>query len=241
MIILPAIDIHNGQAVRLVKGDYSTAQKVAADPLETALGFARQGARWLHMVDLDGSKDGTTPNFSLFAEAARLFPGKMELGGGIRSLDTVEQYLSAGVERVILGSAAVQNPSLVRDAVRAFGERIAVGIDARDGYVATGGWLETSEVYFTVLAREMEQAGVRTFIFTDIARDGTLSGPNLDRLRELQAATGAQIVASGGIRSFSDVRDCAKLGLYGAICGKSLYAGTLSLREALTLETEEWV
>lgn len=238
MIILPAIDIHDGQAVRLVKGDYATAQKVAADPVETALSFARAGARWLHMVDLDGAKDGTTPNFDLFAEVARKFPGRMELGGGIRSMDAVERYLSAGVERVILGSAAVQNPELVTAAVRAFGGRIAVGIDARDGYAATGGWLETSEVYFTDLAREMERAGVRTFIFTDIARDGTLSGPNLDRLRELRDATDAQIIASGGVRTLGDLRGCAALGLYGAICGKSLYAGTLSLAEALTLETE---
>ena len=234
MIILPAIDIKDKTCVRLYKGDFSTVEKVAEDPLETALSFKQQGAEWLHMVDLDGAKDALPKNRDIFLDVAAHSGLKVEVGGGIRSLDTVEAYLSGGISRVILGSAAVKDPELVFSAVREYGNRIAVGIDAKDGMVAVEGWLDGSEVYFTGLAVQMEKAGVETIIFTDISKDGTLSGPNLSQLSALQKAVSCNIIASGGISDRKDIRALYQAGLYGAICGKSLYRGTLTLRDALT-------
>ena len=234
MIILPAIDIKDKTCVRLYKGDFSTVEKVAEDPLETALSFKQQGAEWLHMVDLDGAKDALPKNRDIFLDVAAHSGLKVEVGGGIRSLDTVEAYLSGGISRVILGSAAVKDPELVFSAVREYGNRIAVGIDAKDGMVAVEGWLDGSEVYFTDLAVQMEIAGVETIIFTDISKDGTLSGPNLSQLSALQKAVSCNIIASGGISDRKDIRALYQAGLYGAICGKSLYRGTLTLRDALT-------
>lgn len=234
MIILPAIDIKDGACVRLYKGDFGTVEKVAEDPLETARSFEAKGARWLHMVDLDGAKDAVPKNAGVFLDVAAHTSLKVEVGGGIRSLDTAERYLSGGVSRVILGSAAVKNPELVRQALRAFGpERIAVGIDAKNGMVSVEGWLDSSTVHYLDLAREMERAGVRTIIFTDIAKDGTLEGPNLSQLEQLSRAVGCDIVASGGISNLSDIIALRKLNLYGAICGKSIYKGTLRLEQAL--------
>ncbi len=239
MIILPAIDIHNGQCVRLVKGDYATAHKVAEDPLQTALEFEKQGAKWLHMVDLDGAKDKALSNRSIFVDVAQNTRLQVEVGGGIRDLKSMEAYLSNGIARVILGSVALKKPALVREAVKEFGgERIVVGIDAREGLVATEGWLDTSDVPYTELAQKMEGSGVRCIIFTDIARDGTLQGPNLSQLKELQKTVSCEIIASGGIRGASDIEDLCAQGLYGAICGKSLYAGSLSLRRALEICAE---
>ena len=234
MIILPAIDIKDKTCVRLYKGDFSTVEKVAEDPLETALSFKQEGAEWLHMVDLDGAKDALPKNRDIFLDVAAHSGLKVEVGGGIRSLDTVEAYLSGGISRVILGSAAVKDPELVFSAVREYGSRIAVGIDAKDGMVAVEGWLDGSEVYFTDLAVQMEKAGVETIIFTDISKDGTLSGPNLSQLSALQKAVSCNIIASGGISDRKDIRALYQAGLYGAICGKSLYRGTLTLRDALT-------
>ena len=234
MIILPAIDIKDKTCVRLYKGDFSTVEKVAEDPLETALSFKQEGAEWLHMVDLDGAKDALPKNRDIFLNVAAHSGLKVEVGGGIRSLDTVESYLSGGISRVILGSAAVKDPELVFSAVREYGNRIAVGIDAKDGMVAVEGWLDGSEVYFTDLAVQMEKAGVETIIFTDISKDGTLSGPNLSQLSALQKAVSCNIIASGGISDRKDIRALYQAGLYGAICGKSLYRGTLTLQDALT-------
>lgn len=238
MIILPAIDIKGGACVRLYKGDFSTAHKVADDPLSTARSFREAGAEWIHMVDLDGAKDARPQNAEIFFSVAKESGLKVELGGGIRNLDTVEYYLQGGISRVILGSAAVHNPTLVKEAVAEYGDRIAVGIDAKEGYVAVDGWLDKSEVYFLDLAREMEGVGVKTIIFTDIARDGTLSGPNLAPLRELKEQTHCQIIASGGISGPDDIKAVKALGLYGVICGKALYAQTLSLTEALRIAKE---
>ena len=234
MIILPAIDIKDKTCVRLYKGDFSTVEKVAEDPLETALSFKQQGAEWLHMVDLDGAKDALPKNRDIFLDVAAHSGLKVEVGGGIRSLDTVEAYLSGGISRVILGSAAVKDPELVFSAVREYGNRIAVGIDAKDGMVAVEGWLDGSEVYFTDLAVQMEKAGVETIIFTDISKDGTLSGQNLSQLSALQKAVSCNIIARGGISDRKDIHALYQAGLYGAICGKSLYRGTLTLRDALT-------
>lgn len=235
MIILPAIDIKDGNCVRLFKGDYGTVQKVAESYMDTARSFEAVGAEWIHMVDLDGAKDATQQNKDIFVDVAKNTGLRVEVGGGIRSLDTVEMYLSAGISRVIIGSAAVKNPQLVKDAVKEFGERIAVGIDAKNGYVATEGWLETSDVLFTVLAKEMSRIGVKYIIFTDISKDGTLSGVNAEQLEQINISCSAEIIASGGVHTIEDIRICKRLGLYGTICGKSLYSGSLDLKEAISL------
>lgn len=234
MIILPAIDIKDGNCVRLFKGDYNTVQKVAENYMDTARSFEAAGAQWIHMVDLDGAKDATQQNKEIFVSVAKNTGLKVEVGGGIRSLDTVEMYLSAGISRVIIGSAAVKNPALVKDAVREYGDKIAVGIDAKNGYVATEGWLETSDVYFTDLAKAMSDVGVKYIIFTDISKDGTLSGVNAQQLDEINRACSANIIASGGVHTIEDITTCRKLGLYGTICGKSIYSGTLDLKQAIT-------
>ena len=233
MLIFPAIDIHGGQCVRLYKGDFGTAEQVAEDPLETAKGFRAAGAEWIHMVDLDGAKTGRTVNAAIFEQVAAQSGLKVELGGGIRDMQTLETYFSRGISRCILGSAALKNPQLVREAVKAYGERIAVGIDARHGMVAAEGWLEVSEVSYIELAKRMEDAGVATLIFTDISRDGTLTGPNFAQLSALSAAVSCDVVASGGIHNLSDIEQLRSGHLYGAICGKSLYSGSLSLAEAI--------
>lgn len=234
MLIFPAIDIQDGRCVRLYQGEFSTAQVVADDPLETARSFAKAGAEWIHMVDLDGARAGRPVNRDIFRAVAQQSGCKLELGGGIRDLATIDAYVSDGVSRVILGSAALKDPSLVEQAVARYGERIAVGIDARGGMVAAEGWLEASEVHYIDLAKEMERRGVRCIIFTDIARDGTLSGPSMEQLEALNSAVSCDIIASGGIKSIEDIRALCERGFYGAICGKSLYEGTLDLGEALS-------
>ena len=233
MIVFPAIDIKGGSCVRLFKGDFGTVEKVAEDPLQTARSFEAKGASWIHMVDLDGAKDAVPINTEIFLDVARNTSLQVEVGGGIRSMDTVEAYLSGGIRRVILGSAAVKDPALVREAVREYGDRIAVGIDAKNGMAAVEGWLDVSGAHYLELARAMENIGVKTLIYTDISKDGTLSGPNLQELAAINKAVSCQIVASGGVTDLNDIRALKKLGLYGVICGKSLYKGTLGLSEAI--------
>lgn len=241
MIILPAIDIKDGNCVRLFKGDFSTAEKVAADYMETAKGFEKAGASWIHMVDLDGAKEGRPVNIQIYKDVANKTSLKVEVGGGIRNIDTIRQYLSMGISRVIIGSAALKNPELVKEAVLNFGsEKIAVGIDSKNGMVAAEGWLESSDVHYIQLAKEMIKIGVRYFIVTDISKDGTLSGVNTLQLKELSEAVGdaCNIIASGGVHTIEDIIACKKLGLYGTICGKSIYKGTLDLREAVRIGEE---
>lgn len=185
------------------------------------------------MVDLDGAKDAVPINTEIFLDVARNTSLQVEVGGGIRSMNTVEAYLSGGIRRVILGSAAVKDPALVREAVREYGDRIAVGIDAKNGMAAVEGWLDASGTHYLELARAMENIGVKTLIYTDISKDGTLSGPNLQELAAINKAVSCQIVASGGVTDLNDIRALKKLGLYGVICGKSLYKGTLGLSEAI--------
>lgn len=236
MIILPAIDIKDGNCVRLFKGDFSTVEKVASDYLETAKGFENAGASWIHMVDLDGAKEGRPVNTKIYTDVAEKTNLKVELGGGIRNLETIQEYLNMGITRVILGSVALKNPALVSSAVEKFGsEKIVVGIDAMNGMVATEGWLETSEVNYIELADKMISVGVKYFIFTDISKDGTLSGVNTEQLKALADATSgrADIVASGGVHTMADIIACREMGLYGTICGKSIYKGTLNLKEAV--------
>ncbi len=233
MIILPAIDIKDGNCVRLLKGDFGTVEKVAENPFDTAKGFELAGATYLHMVDLDGAKDAKPINRDLFVELAKTTSLKIELGGGIRDMQTIGYYIENGIDRIILGSVAVKNPALVKEAVAQYGERIVVGIDAMNGKVATEGWLDTSEVDYIELAKAMESVGVRHIVFTDISRDGTLAGPNLEQMSAINSAVSCNIVASGGIHNIGDISDLKAIDVWGAICGKSLYKGTLDLAEAL--------
>lgn len=233
MIIFPAIDIIGGKPVRLYKGDFSTAKQVAADALETAESFVKAGCEWIHMVDLDGSLKKEPVNADTFISVAKQTSLKVELGGGIRTMKDIDFYVNNGISRIILGSVALKNPQLVKEAVKEFGDMIAIGIDAKNGYAATEGWVESSDVYFTDLAKQMEDVGVKTIIFTDISKDGTLSGPNLEQLNEINDAVSCNITASGGVTNMNDIINLRDNGLYGAICGKSLYEGTLNLIDAV--------
>lgn len=233
MIILPAIDIKDGQCVRLKKGAFETAEKVASDPYETADSFVKAGAGWIHMVDLDGAKGGKPANTEIFCNVAKNSGLKVELGGGIRDMETIEFYLDKGISRVILGSVAVKNPALVKEAVQHFGDRIAVGIDAKNEMVATEGWLDTSNVNYLEMAKMMEAVGVETIIYTDISKDGMLSGVNTDQLDRINRAVSCGIIASGGVKSLKDIEACKAMDLYGVICGKSIYSGSLDLAEAV--------
>lgn len=235
MIILPAIDIKDGNCVRLFKGDFSTVETVAENPVETAKQFADCGAKWIHMVDLDGAKDAKPRNASVFLDVVKYSGLKVELGGGIRSMETIEYYLENGISRIILGSAALSDPQLVRLACKTYGDKIAVGIDSKNRKVAVNGWLDTSSMDFIELAKRVEQEGVGCIICTDISKDGTLSGPNLAQLEELNNAVSCNIIASGGITNIDDIKNLSDLSLYGAICGKSVYKGTLDLAEAIKL------
>lgn len=233
MIIFPAIDIIDGKPVRLFKGDFSTAEQVAEDALQTAQGFVDAGAEWIHMVDLDGSVQKKRVNHQVFVDVANQTSLKVELGGGIRTMQDIDFYANNGISRVILGSVALKNPALVKEAVKEFGDLIAVGIDAKNGLVATEGWTEGSDTFYIDLARRMEDMGVKTIIYTDISKDGTLTGPNIEQLTDLNKAVSCDITASGGVTNIDDIIALKDKGLYGAICGKSIYKGTLDLKQAV--------
>ena len=233
MIIFPAIDIMDGKPVRLLRGDFDTAEQVAEDVLTTAKQFARVGCTWVHMVDLDGSlqkKPGNADPILQVVEHASL---KVEVGGGIRTMEDIAFYLDRGVDRVILGSVALKNPELVQQAVDAYGDKIAVGIDAKQGMVATEGWTEDSKMDFIDLAKAMEKMGVATIIYTDIGRDGTLSGPDVQGLDRLNKAVSCNVIASGGVTTITDILVMKDKKMYGTICGKCIYKKTLDLREAV--------
>ena len=233
MLIFPAIDLFEGKAVRLLQGEYDCMTVYNDDPLSVARDFAAQGATCLHLVDLEGAKNGTTPNIDTIRRLAAETELFTEVGGGIRSMDTVRTYLTAGVDRVILGTAAVKDESFLKEAVAAYGERIAVGVDIRDGKVAIHGWTETSGIDAMEFMARLEEIGVRTVICTDISRDGAMAGTNHDLYRQLSEQFSLQIIASGGVSSIEDVRELAARNLYGAIIGKAYYTGALSLREAI--------
>ena len=235
MIILPAIDLKDGMAVRLYQGKFSTVEKVADDPLETAKRFEHDHAEWIHMVDLDGALEGHPVNVDIITSVVAGTDLHVEVGGGIRTMETIDDYIGKGVQRVILGSVALSDPDLVKRAVAKYGEKIAVGIDAHKGMVKGGGWLEGSDVNFLDLGKEMDNAGVPTIIYTDIEKDGTLSGPNTYDLDELNQNLDANIIASGGVANIDDIGVLSALGLYGAICGKSVYTGDLDLPQAIKL------
>ena len=233
MLIFPAIDLYEGKAVRLYKGDYAQMTVYSEHPEEIALDFAAKGATHAHLVDLEGAKSGKTPNLDTvlrLKEAAGLF---CEIGGGIRRMETVKTYLSAGLDRVILGTAAVEDPDFLRAAVDAYGEQIAVGVDVKDGYVAVKGWTEKSALHFMDFCREMERAGVKTLICTDISRDGAMRGTNREMYRQLSETLGLQITASGGVSTMEDIESLRKMNLYGAIIGKAYYTGDIDLKKAI--------
>ena len=234
MIVLPAIDMKDGRCVRLRKGDFDTVHQVAAGALETARRFADAGAKWVHMVDLDGARDGVRKNFPQIFEVITQSGLQVELGGGIKSVPDLITVVEAGAARAVVGSAAVTHPEVVDYAIAQWGaDRVAVGIDCLNGKVRTAGWEADSGLDFLDFARQMEERGVRTLIFTDIAADGMLSGPSYGQLTALQEAVSCQIVASGGVTTLDDVKRLRDMGLYGAIIGKAYYAGTLDLAEAV--------
>lgn len=233
MIIEPAIDLKDRKVVRLHKGDFDTVHQVADDPVAVAKEFAAAGAKVIHMVDLDGAKSGERINAAIIAEVVRETGMQVELGGGIRTMADLEAVDAMGVWRMVIGSAAVEHPEFVREAVARYGERIAVGVDAKDGEVKTAGWVQGSGLDYLAFSKSMEQLGVNTLIFTDIDTDGMLSGPSYERLGKLQAAVSCRIVASGGVSCNEDIVKLNQMGVYGAIIGKAYYAGTIDLAQAV--------
>ena len=233
MLLFPAIDLYEGKAVRLYKGDYNQLTVYNENPAEVGQAFAAAGAKHIHIVDLEGAKSGTTPNLDTVVRIKKESGLFCEIGGGVRNMDVVRTYMEAGLDRVILGTAAVENPAFVREAVSAYGDKIAVGVDLKDGYVAVKGWTEKSGLEALTFCAQMQDIGVKTLIVTDISKDGAMQGTNRDLYRRLQAAFPAlQIVASGGVSSMDDVTALAATGLYGAIIGKAYYIGAIDLKEA---------
>ncbi|PSB47775.1 1-(5-phosphoribosyl)-5-((5-phosphoribosylamino)methylideneamino)imidazole-4-carboxamide isomerase [Cyanosarcina cf. burmensis CCALA 770] len=236
MNLFPAIDLLEGRCVRLYQGDYDRSQVFHDNPADVAQQWTSQGATWLHVVDLDGAKAGKPVNLEAIAAIVEAVSIPIQVGGGLRDRDSVAQLLELGVQRVILGTVAVEQPQLVASLCQEFPGRIVVGIDARNGKVATRGWLETSEVLATDLAQQMQKLGAAAIIYTDIHRDGTLSGPNLDALRELATSLSIPVIASGGVSSVTDLLSLLALeplGVTGAIVGRALYTGDISLKQAI--------
>lgn len=233
MIILPAIDLLGRKAVRLLKGDYNQVTVYSDSPLEVAEKFKSLGATHIHMVDLDGAKYGTAPNMDIVAEVAEKTGLFIEIGGGIRSMETVKKYIDAGISRVILGTAAICDENFLKEAVKAYGEKIAVGADVKDGKIAVKGWLEQSDVTLDEFFLKMQYLGVKNIICTDISRDGAMRGTNLELYRELSAKYSLDITASGGVSSIEDVKRLREMNLYGAIIGKAYYTGAVDLKEAI--------
>ena len=233
MKIFPAIDLKNGKCVRLYQGEFTSSMVVGEDPLQTALSFAAQGAEYLHMVDLDGALNGNIENINSINRIMKDIKIPVQLGGGVRSLDTIEMLIKKGLNRVILGTAALNNQTLVKQAVKEFGDKIAIGIDARDGYVAVEGWTKSSKIEYIDFAKQMEKIGVKTIIFTDISRDGTLTGPNFEATGKINDKVSCNIIASGGMKCIEDIKKLKNMNIYGAIIGKALYSGNISLVEAI--------
>lgn len=238
MIILPAIDIIDGKPVRLYQGDYNKKEIVADDIFEIAKSFERVGADYIHLVDLDGAKSGGNENHELVIRIAKELNIPVELGGGIRSLDTIKHLLENGVSRVILGTIAIEDENLLKTAVDTYGEKIAVGIDCKDGKVYGRGWLEGSNLDYLDFAKKMENIGVKNIIVTDISKDGTLQGANVEMLKKLKSTVDIDITASGGVRDLDNIKELMEIDLYGAITGKAIYAETLSLEEAIRISKE---
>jgi len=233
MNIFPAIDLFDKKAVRLFKGDYKQMTVYSENPIEVARDFEAKGAKFIHMVDLEGAKDGTTPNLEIVKEIAENTGLFVEIGGGIRSMETVDKYLGSGVSRVILGTAAVTDENFLIEAVSKYGDKIAVGADVKDGYIAIKGWLEKSEFTLDAFFEKMQDLGVKTVICTDISKDGAMKGTNLQLYSQLSQRYSVDIVASGGVSSMEDIIQLRKMELYGAIIGKAYYTGAIDLAEAI--------
>lgn len=233
MNIFPAIDIINGNAVRLLKGDYNKKTVYSESPLDVAKGFENLGASYLHLVDLDGAKSGDTPNYDIIKEITSKTKLGVEIGGGIRNEETIKKYIDAGVMRVILGTVAVQNPEFSQKMAEIYGDKIAVGVDVSNGYAATKGWTEVTDVTLDDMFMRLEKDGIKTVICTDISKDGAMSGTNIKMYKELMQKYKIDIVASGGVTTIDDVKELKQMNIYGAILGRALYEGTIDLKEAL--------
>ena len=233
MIIFPAIDLYDGKAVRLYKGDYDKMTVYSENPPEIAADFKAKGATHMHIVDLEGAKNGDTPNFETVLAIKKTFGGFCEIGGGIRSIEVIERYLSAGVDRVILGTAAVKDKTFTEQAAKKYGEQIALGVDIKDGYVAVKGRIEKTALDPFDFCKDMQNIGINTLICTDISRDGAMKGTNVGLYEQLSKQLHMKIIASGGVSGMEDVKSLRKLDLYGAIVGKAYYTGALDLKEAI--------
>lgn len=233
MIIFPAIDLYEGQAVRLFKGDYAQKTVYSNDPAAVALDFKKCGATHIHLVDLQGAKSGETPNFDTVCKIKKQSGLFCEIGGGIRDMDTVEKYVQSGLDRVILGTAAVENTDFVKNAVERFGDKIAVGIDIKDGLVAIKGWTEKSQLNAFDFCDKMQEIGVKTVICTDVSKDGALNGTNRELYQKLSNRFSINIVASGGVSTVDDIAALRNMNLYGAIIGKAYYTGAIDLKSAI--------
>ena len=233
MKIFPAIDLYDKKAVRLFKGDYEKMTVYSDDPIEIAMDFVNAGAEYIHMVDLEGAKDGTTPNISVVEQIAKNTDLFVEIGGGIRSMQTLDRYFEAGVSRAILGTSAVTDEDFLLRAVEKYGDKIAVGADVKDGYIAIKGWIEKSEYTLDAFFEKMQSLGISTVICTDISKDGAMKGTNLEMYRELSRKYSLNIIASGGVSSLLDVLALRKMDMYGAIIGKAYYTGAIDLKEAI--------
>jgi len=233
MKLFPAIDIKDKNAVRLSQGDFNQQKIYHNNPLEVAQNFEASGSEWLHMVDLDGAKDGVSKNVEITREIISQTNLKVQLGGGIRTAQHVKDWLDAGLMRVIIGSAAVGNLDFVAELVQQYGEKICIGVDAKNGKVATHGWLTETGVDSFEFCQELEKIGVQTVVYTDIAKDGMMQGPNFEAYEKLVAETKLQIIASGGVSSLEDLKRLSRIGVYGTILGKSLYEGAFTLEEAI--------
>lgn len=235
MIILPAIDLYEGAAVRLLRGDYNQMTVYDKNPLNIAKKFEAAGATHIHLVDLEGAKSGTTPNIETVKEIVRETGLSAEIGGGIRSLSVIDQYLSAGVDRVILGTAAVTESGFVEKAVKQFGDHIVVGVDIKDGFVAIKGWTENSAYHYEEFCKKMQDVGVKTLICTDISKDGAMQGTNRALYQTLSEKFDMHIIASGGVTDLEDIRALSKLQIYGAIIGKAYYTGAIDIADAVKI------
>ena len=233
MKLFPAIDLYDKKAVRLYKGDYNEMTVYSDNPIEIARDFENAGAKYIHIVDLEGAKDGTTPNIEIVKQIANETSLFCEIGGGIRNIETVDKYISAGVDRVILGTAAVTDQEFLKQALLKYGDKIAVGVDIKDGLVAIKGWIEKSQYSCFEFCEMMQSMGVMTLICTDISKDGAMKGTNRKLYKELSEKFNVNITASGGVSSLDDVKALSELNLYGAIIGKAYYIGAIDLKEAL--------
>ena len=233
MILFPAIDIRDGKCVRLIQGDYNKEIIYGDSPTEMALLWEKQGAEYIHIVDLDGAKTGNSSNRLAIQAVAKAVSIPLQVGGGIRSMEIIDEHISSGVSRIIIGTAAINNRSFLKEAVEKYDDKIAVSIDARNGLVATDGWTEMSDIKAIDLLKELEVIGVKTVVYTDIFKDGMMQGPNLEELLTMDKASTIDIVASGGVSTKEDIEKLKKMNLYGAIIGKALYDGALSLEELM--------